>query len=78
MTYCSKPDVRDVVYCYGFRHNDPSTAEDDLEMILDLYFQQSEERERDRLRDTLSCTRDTDLLEKYVPRNSSLIIMVLI
>ena len=61
----SKPDVRDVVYCYGFRQQTGSDLEEDFAMILSLYGNETEERERGRLRDTLACTTDEATLQRY-------------
>ena len=63
----SIPEVRTVVYCYGFRYHDDGGApsEADFDDILALYGQTEEERERDRLRDMLACASEMEILEKY-------------
>ena len=63
---CSKPEVRSIVYCYGFRYHDEGgqDSRDDFDEVLELYGQQEEERERGRLRDMLTCASETNLLEE--------------
>ena len=60
----SKPDVRDVVYCYGFSQQTGEEASEDFDTILELYGLEAEERERGRLRDTITCSTDTAVLEE--------------
>ena len=57
--------MRDIVYCYGFRYHDSGSgaSDKDFNMMLNLYGDQEEERERDRLRDSMACASEPYLLQ---------------
>ncbi|KAG8235174.1 hypothetical protein J437_LFUL015480 [Ladona fulva] len=60
--YWIAPDLREVVYCNGIRYG--STSE--WEFAWQRYLDSNVAKERDVLLDSLGCTREMPLLEKYL------------